>query len=256
MRYTKVDRLFQLADLYSDCRCVGGTMYGMLLESIQHYIQQLHGPAGWDRVLEQAGLKNVVFTTHRRYSDNIMLNLAGSLAHVMQDRSVDGYMEYFGQCFVQYWTHYGYDRIMRASGRHYRDFLHGIDNLHETMRFSYPKMLTPSFYVDKEDCHGCLLHYRSKRSGFTYYVIGQLRQSGRKFYNVDVDIEVLEINKTDKGVHIVYCLKFDNSVYRPAEIEKALYPGVLEFPALSVKEFFKVGFTHYTCLFTITMMSY
>lgn len=216
-------------------------MYGMLLESIQHYIQQLHGPGSWDKVLEHAGLKNVVFTTHRRYRDDIMVQLAQSLALVMQDRSIDSYMEYFGQCFVQYWTHYGYDTIMRASGRHYRDFLHGIDNLHETMRFSYPKMLTPSFYVDKEDCHGCLLHYRSKRIGFTYYVIGQLRQSGRKFYNVDVDIDVIEVNETDKGVHIVYWLKFDNSVYRPAEIEKALYPGVLEFPVLTVKEFFKVG---------------
>ena len=216
-------------------------MYGMLLESIQHYIQQLHGADGWARVLEHAGLKNVAFTTHKRYRDDMMVKLANSLSQVMCDRGVDAYMEYFGQCFVQYWTHYGYDTIMRASGRHYRDFLHGIDNLHETMRFSYPKMLTPSFYVDKEDCRGCLLHYRSKRVGFTYYVIGQLRQCGRKFYDVNVEIEVLEVNRLAKGIHIVYSLKFDNSVYRPADIEKALYPAVLEFPTLSAKEFFKVS---------------
>ena len=65
----------------------------------------------------------------------------------------------------------GYDKVLRVAGRHYRDFLHGIDNLHETIRFTYPRMLSPSFLVEQEDRHGCVLLYRSARRGFSHYVM-------------------------------------------------------------------------------------
>ena len=90
-----------------------------------------------------------------------MNELATACSFVIGDQSAESYMEFFGRCFVDYFTHYGYDDILRKSGRQFRDFLKGIDNLHETMRFSYPKMSNPSFYVSDEDPTGCLLHYRS-----------------------------------------------------------------------------------------------
>ena len=107
-----------------------------------------------------------------------MVELAQAASTLVPDHTVDDFMRFFGHCFVEYFTYYGYDKIIRVAGRHFLDFLKGIDNLHETMRFSYPRMLSPSFYVEKEDKHGCLLHYRSKRTGFTHYVIGQLTSCG------------------------------------------------------------------------------
>ncbi len=55
---------------------------------------------------------------------------------------------------------YGYDRILRVLGRHLRDFLNGLDNLHEYLRFSYPHLKPPSFFCEYESKHGILLHYR------------------------------------------------------------------------------------------------
>lgn len=66
------------------------------------------------------------------------------------------FAELFGLSFVQYCHHYGFAEIMRSAGRHYRDFLHGIDNLHETIRFMFPKMRTPSFMVADETTQGKL----------------------------------------------------------------------------------------------------
>jgi hypothetical protein len=57
-----------------------------------------------------------------------------------------------------------------------RDFLNGLDNLHEYMRYTYPRMRPPSFYVEKETAHGLTLHYRSRRRGFVHYVIGQITE--------------------------------------------------------------------------------
>ena len=64
-------------------------------------------------------------------------------------------------------------------GRHVRDFLNGLDNLHEYLRFTYPYMKPPSFYCEDETATGLKLHYRSRRKGFLHYVIGQIRAVGQ-----------------------------------------------------------------------------
>ena len=102
-------------------------------------------------------------------------------------------MDLFGNEFVSYISNYGYDRVLRilyglnilkenffieifSSGHNMRDFLNGLDNLHEYMRYTYPRMRPPSFYVEKETSHGLTLHYRSRRRGFVHYVIGQITE--------------------------------------------------------------------------------
>ena len=57
-----------------------------------------------------------------------------------------------------------------------RDFLNGLDNLHEYMRYTYPRMRPPSFFVEQETVKGLILHYRSRRRGFVHYVIGQITE--------------------------------------------------------------------------------
>lgn len=107
-------------------------------------------------------------------------------------------METFGNEFVSYISNYGYDRVLRIlyvtflvlifppqkhlevffvfRGHNMRDFLNGLDNLHEYMRYTYPRMRPPSFYVEKETAQGLTLHYRSRRRGFVHYVIGQITE--------------------------------------------------------------------------------
>ena len=130
-------------------------------------------------------------------------------------KTADDFLQLFGEYFVGYFTRYGYGRVMRASGRHLRDFLHGIDQLHETMRFAYRRMQSPSFYVSAEDADGCLLEYRSRRVGYAPYVVGQLRQCARAFYGVDVRVEVQKCEDlaAGGGCHVVFRLDFDNSAY-------------------------------------------
>ena len=85
-------------------------------------------------------------------------------------------MEEMGIQFVNFVSQFGYDRILKVLGRHMRDFLNGLDNLHEYMRFSYAKLRPPSFFIDHETPDGLILHYRSKRKGYLYYVKGQIKQ--------------------------------------------------------------------------------
>lgn len=81
-----------------------------------------------------------------------------------------------GVFFIGFVSQYGYDRVLSVLGRHMRDFLNGLDNLHEYLKFSYPRMRAPSFICENETRQGLTLHYRSKRRGFVYYTMGQIRE--------------------------------------------------------------------------------
>nr|CAD7404288.1 unnamed protein product [Timema cristinae] len=86
------------------------------------------------------------------------------------------FFDQMGVYFVGFVGQYGYDRVLSVLGRHMRDFLNGLDNLHEYLKFSYPRMRAPSFICENETRHGLTLHYRSKRRGFVYYTMGQIRE--------------------------------------------------------------------------------
>jgi len=193
-------------------------MYGMLLESVQYYLIDKYGEAKWNEIRERAGISDHVFVTHKRYSESFIRKIADAAEEVVgeeSDMTSDDFMQYFGTCFVKFFSHYGYDRVIRVSGRYLRDFLIGIDNLHEHMRFGYPKLQSPSFFCEEETSTGLTLHYISKRKGFMFYVVGQVKEIASSFYGLDVDIKILSNEIKNNTTHVIYRLGFDNSGYRP-----------------------------------------
>ncbi|KAG0414113.1 hypothetical protein HPB47_008753 [Ixodes persulcatus] len=159
-------------------------MYGMLLESVQHFVRAEFGESLWQAALSDLGMRNCVFSTHRTYPDDSMTRLAQACATRVTGWSADSFLFFFGRCFVRFFSHYGYDQLIRASGRHLRDFLRGVDNLHHQIRFSYPRMRSPSMQLREEHRLGALLHYQSDRTGLHFYVVGQLVQVAKGFYGM------------------------------------------------------------------------
>ncbi|XP_074617488.1 soluble guanylate cyclase 88E-like isoform X2 [Acropora palmata] len=215
-------------------------MYGMLLESVEHFLKEKYGEKTWNLIRLRAGVKKHVFVTHERYPDNLMIDIAGAASEVIgkqNNMNRDDFIQFFGVCFVKFFSNYGYDRIIKVSGRHFRDFLSGIDNLHEHMRFGYPKLMSPSFYCTEETSAGLLLHYKSKRNGFYRYVIGQIMEVARAFYGIALEIKVLEVLSSEIGCHAIYRVNFDNTAFKP------LLPDMLsvrESRTLSCEIFFQV----------------
>ena len=215
-------------------------MYGMLLESVEHFLKEKYGEKTWNLIRLRAGVKKHVFVTHERYPDNLMIDVAGAASEVIgkqNNMNRDDFIQFFGVCFVKFFSNYGYDRIIKVSGRHFRDFLSGIDNLHEHMRFGYPKLMSPSFYCTEETSAGLLLHYKSKRNGFYRYVIGQIMEVARAFYGIALEIKVLEVLSSEIGCHAIYRVNFDNTAFKP------LLPDMLsvrESRTLSCEIFFQV----------------
>ncbi|XP_069133528.1 LOW QUALITY PROTEIN: soluble guanylate cyclase gcy-31-like [Argopecten irradians] len=187
-------------------------MYGLLLEAIVDYIVDHYGEETWEHIRKTANLQQTTFATHRIYSENIIETLARAAAEITGE-DFDELMDAFGVSFVGFVGQYGYDKVLKVLGRNMRDFLSGLDNLHEYLRFSYPKLKPPSFFVENETQSGLTLHYRSKRKGFVNYVQGQIRQVGRLFYNTKITINVTSESCIGDLTHVVMRLTFDNTAY-------------------------------------------
>nr|CAD7395685.1 unnamed protein product [Timema poppensis] len=139
-----------------------------------------YGEEIWRDILERAGCKYTVFNTHQIYPDNLVPNLAAASAEVTgPGATAEQFMEFFGRCFVRFFSNFGYDQTIKATGRYFSDFLQSVDNIHLQMRFTYPKMKSPSMYITHVDPEGVVLVYRSTRQGFIQYFMGQLYQDSR-----------------------------------------------------------------------------
>lgn len=192
-------------------------MYGMLMESVQHFVCEKYGEEIWKEIAQLAGAQHV-YITHQSYSDDLIPRMATAMAQAVGEADgmmADDYMRYFGACFVNFFSHYGYDRIVRVSGRYFRNFLIGIDNLHEHMRFGYPNLQSPVFYCDEETSSGLVLHYHSRRKGFKHYVVGQIEQIARSFYNIEpFKIKIVSEGYKNGETHVAYALYFDNNGFK------------------------------------------
>ncbi|CAM1313161.1 Uncharacterised protein r2_g2356 [Pycnogonum litorale] len=218
-------------------------MYGMLMESIQHFVQLKYGEQAWKEILIAIGMKNVVFSTHKIYSETVVPNIANCCSRMYPSKSADDFKRFFGVCFVKFWSHYGYDKLARSTGRYFRDFVHGIDNLHNQIRFTYPRMSSPFFHVEQEHQYGMTLHYRTSRKGYATYVIGQFETVAKAIYGINLIAEICGEPSIDPIDHtltlVVIDLRFDNSVYTDKMEMQRTIPRAL-LPSLSSYYIFRV----------------
>ncbi|XP_052866342.1 soluble guanylate cyclase 88E [Anopheles cruzii] len=192
-------------------------MYGLLLENLSEYVKAVYGEEKWDDIRRQAGISSPSFSVHDDYDENLLNTLATKAQEILGVSERD-FMDQMGVYFVNFVSQYGYDRVLSVLGRHMRDFLNGLDNLHEYLKFSYPLMRAPSFICENETRHGLTLHYRTKRKGFVYYTMGQIRQVARHFYNKEMQIELIKSDLLGETNHYTFQLTFDNRAFSLASL--------------------------------------
>ncbi|XP_011500910.1 PREDICTED: soluble guanylate cyclase 88E-like [Ceratosolen solmsi marchali] len=192
-------------------------MYGLILENMSEYIRQVYGEDRWEEIRRQAAVDQPSFSVHQVYPENLIPRLAKKAIQVLGITERE-FFEQMGVHFVSFVGQYGYDRVLSVLGRHLRDFLNGLDNLHEYLKFSYPRMRAPSFICENETRQGLTLHYRSKRRGFVYYTMGQIREVARHFYNKDLKIVLVREEILFDTVHVTFQLTFDNRAFTLASL--------------------------------------
>ena len=75
--------------------------------------------------------------------------------------------------------------------------------------FHFLRLRAPSYFCDNETSAGLHLHYRSKRRGFTYYTMGQLKAIAQTFFNLTLQIEVMDTEIVFDTVHVSFKVQFE-----------------------------------------------
>ncbi|EDS41407.1 guanylyl cyclase receptor [Culex quinquefasciatus] len=221
-------------------------MYGLIMQGVKDAVLLEYGEHVWKQALFTAGCKLTVFNTYQQYPDSLIPDLAAALSAIT-GRSIDDFMVFFGRCFVRFFSNFGYDELIKSTGRYFCDFLHSVDNIHLQMRFTYRKMKSPSMQLIEVDEKGAVLVYRSTRSGFSKYLRGQLMEIAKQLYNMDITIKVLESQNDIPGgttgpisiqgglktVIVKYRLDFDNREYMEKRVHIKAHPSQLTLPSVS-----------------------
>ena len=134
-------------------------MYGLIVHNIQIFLIEQFDKEIFDKIRKEAGLEEHVFCVHMQYPDDIILKLVLAAVHVT-GWTKDDLLRGMGRRFPRFCGEYGYYKILKTVGRNVKEFLNGLDHMHESLRYSYPGMCTPSFYCDMESDTGLRLHYR------------------------------------------------------------------------------------------------
>ncbi|XP_058823747.1 soluble guanylate cyclase 88E [Topomyia yanbarensis] len=192
-------------------------MYGLLLENLSEYVKSVYGEDKWEDIRRQTGIASPSFSVHDDYDEDLLNQLATKAQEILGVSERD-FMDQMGVYFVNFVSQYGYDRVLSVLGRHMRDFLNGLDNLHEYLKFSYPLMRAPSFICENETRHGLTLHYRTRRKGFVYYTMGQIREVARHFYHKEMKISLIKSDLLGETNHYTFQLTFDNRAFSLATL--------------------------------------
>ncbi|XP_018579643.1 soluble guanylate cyclase 88E [Anoplophora glabripennis] len=192
-------------------------MYGLIIENMSEYIKQTYGEDKWEEIRRAAAVDQPSFSTHQVYPEGLLPRLSKKAVQILKVSEKE-FFDQMGVFFIGFVSQYGYDRVLSVLGRHMRDFLNGLDNLHEYLKFSYPRMRAPSFICENETKQGLTLHYRSKRRGFVYYTMGQIREVARHFYHKEMKIELVREELLFDMVHVTFQLTFDNRAFTLASL--------------------------------------
>jgi len=212
-------------------------MYGLIFENFSGYIKVKYGEDAWDNVRRLANIDSPTFSIHQVYPEQLLGKIAKKTFTTL-GCNADEFFEGMGFYFVEFAAQYGYGDVLALLGRELRDFLNGLDNLHEYLKFSYPRIRAPSYFVDNESPQGLMLHYRSKRRGFTTYTIGQLKAVAETYYKIEMAIEVKESEIKFDTVHVSFQMTFDNKTKMKANSD--LVREEARLPAVSSSVLFEI----------------
>ena len=148
-------------------------MYGLILLNMSEFVSNKFGDNMWKKVKEQINLEQD-FVANESYPEQQLMKMGKTAMKILSLKDEEFY-EGMGKYFVTLAIDAGYERMLLQLGRGIRDFYLNLDNLHDYLKFTFPKMKAPSFFIDSEDEGMIMMQYRTRRRGFHYYVQGQVR---------------------------------------------------------------------------------
>ncbi|XP_059085303.1 soluble guanylate cyclase 88E-like [Tigriopus californicus] len=187
-------------------------MYGLIIENVLGYLRANFHPKMVEDIILSAKLPFERAEIDKVYPEGYIPKI-GKKASLLLSTPEQDIFEGVGVYFVNVAEQLGYRQTVLSIAREFREFIMNLDNCHDYFKLTFTKMRAPSFFVDREHEKGLTLYYRSKRRGFSYYVLGQMKQLAKVYFNIDLKIKIQRQEVIFDTISVSYLLEFDNSAF-------------------------------------------
>mmetsp|Transcript_29543 Transcript_29543/g.45097 ORF Transcript_29543/g.45097 Transcript_29543/m.45097 type:complete len:753 (-) Transcript_29543:178-2436(-) len=172
-------------------------MFGWINDCTESLVVTKFGIEKWRAIKEKAGcdVDDGAFIRHQYYDDKSTISLVVAASDIL-GISVDDVLEAFGQHFMEFTRHSGYDNMLSCQGSTLRLWLSNLNALHDHLQSSLPSgFVAPVFWCeDDEEVDGSiLLHYYSERGGLlTPIVVGVVKEVARYHFDLEITMQGLQ----------------------------------------------------------------
>lgn len=146
-------------------------MYGMVNNALQDLVTRHLGEGAWLRLAAAAGIEDGLFISLESYPDDVTYTLVGGAAEALK-LPVEAFLKEFGRHWISYAMQTAYAPLLRAP-RSLSEALESLDDMHQRIQRTLPKLNAPSFRFHPST-NGGTLRYSSSRTGLAPFVIGLL----------------------------------------------------------------------------------
>ncbi|CAH8445413.1 unnamed protein product [Schistosoma turkestanicum] len=182
-------------------------MYGLLFEILRNYIESTFGPATWEAAVEIVNGQPLEIQVNKNYSTRLLTRIIGTLCEFIGLPEEDIYYE-FGIQSVDYLSNNGFQKSLQVLGKNYIDFLNNLNELHEYLHYSYPKIKAPSIQITSINHNVITLVYSSIREEFSNYLRSQLIYIAKLYFQLDVSAKL--VDKRKQAASYIYTFKLYN----------------------------------------------
>ena len=155
----------------------------------------------WDRVKAEAGcdVKNDGFLKLENYHDDATTVLVECTSE-MTDLPIDEIFRLYGAFFVEYIMNEGYDNLLYCQGRTLKEWLTGINAMHNHLQTTFPnKIDAPELWVEENHDGTLTLFYTSSRgSVWAPYTQGLVTECAKRQFGLDITMDLISL-QADEG---------------------------------------------------------
>lgn len=183
-------------------------MFGWINDCCESLIISKFGKEKWHEIKEKAGctVKDGGFIRHQYYTDESSVELVVAISEVLS-MPVKDVLEVFGQYFMEFTRHAGYDNLLSCQGSNLRLWLSNLNSLHEHLQDTLPRGRFPEFWCkdDTEIPGYILLYYFSERGTlFVPFVVGLVKEIARYHFDLDITMDVVQTQGEDDAQYTIY----------------------------------------------------
>lgn len=171
-------------------------MYGNLHIILKDLVVTVAGASAWDRVCAEAKLSP---ETEAELLEPILQGEAVTNSLILATSKVLGIssevaLRTFGRHFVDFAIRSGNAVFMRSFGATFHDFLKTIDQVHASLERDLPDAQFPWLEHEYDaESGGAFLTYLSCHRGLANYLIGIVKEIGRRLYHLEVTFQAVDV---------------------------------------------------------------